>query len=410
MLNRKMIIHLHRILPLDPTYEDSTDLLSCGKPRPPHDFDQETHTEESPLQQWLLDGSSRRSHQHWKQIYQYYQRNRPTPSELNGRDVILKQHNVLEVLKSSGTLPKGEGPIVQVLDSIRRWEEQFLQVLRGLSLACSIYGKLLLNGVCSTLARLNKKKFAIEQIETKYKGSTLESQFHPELESHICTWLGNQLSDAIKRKANNRCATPSAGVMLTEYYFSVFPTPDAQAPQLSTYIRRPYNQATTAAGVIQNLELWKVSIQIHREVAGLMLSLSDMRKAFFHLIQPVAHDELFDFALKMAREANLDARAISEEDTLVFFKRIVAKLHGVNLNKEFPNPKKKQDNTVKAITSGDSTSTKGVGKSKGKAPALPKEIKGKAKVRREIGRRLHLHHRMEKDEKVKRGMESRNLL
>ena len=152
------------------------------------------------------------------------------------------------------------------------------------------------------------------------------------------------------------------------------PTPDAQAAQLSTYVRRPYNQATTAAGVIQNLELWKASIQIHREVAGLMLSPSDMRKAFFHIIQPVVHDELFDFALKMAREANLDARAISEEDTLVFCKRIVAELHGVNLNKEFVNPKKKQENTVKAITSGESTSPKGAGKSKGKVPALPKGV------------------------------------
>ena len=266
-----------------------------------------------------------------------------------------------------------------MLDSIRRWEEQFLQVLRGLNLACSIYGKLLLNGVHSTLAKLNKKKFAIEQIETKYKGSTLESQFYPELESHICTWLGKQLNDAIKRKACNRCATPSAGVMLTEYYISVFPTPDAQAAQLSNYIRRPYNQATTASGVIQNLELWKVSIQIHREVAGLMLSLSDMRKALFHLIQPVVHDELFDFALKMAREANLDARAISDEDTLVFFKRIVAKLHGVSMTKEFLNPKKKQENTVKAITSGELPPTKGAGKSKGKAPALPKGAKGKGK-------------------------------
>ena len=58
-----------------------------------------------------------------------------------------------------------------------------------------------------------------------------------------------------------------------------------------------------------------------------MLSRSDMRKAFFHLMQSVVHDELFDFALKMAKEANLDAQAISEEDTLVFFKRSVAKLH-----------------------------------------------------------------------------------
>ena len=92
------VIHLNRILPLDPTYEDLMDLLPCGKPKPPHDFDQVVLTEESPLNQWLLDGSSRRSHHHWKQIYQYYQRHTPSPSELNGRDMILKQHNVLEVL------------------------------------------------------------------------------------------------------------------------------------------------------------------------------------------------------------------------------------------------------------------------------------------------------------------------
>ena len=84
----------------------------------------------------------------------------------------------------------------------------------------------------------------------------------------------------------------------------------------------------------------------------------------------------------MAREANLDARAISEEDTLLFFKRMVAKLHGVNINKEFSNPKKKQENTVKAITSGETTPPKGGGKSKGKGPALPKGSKGKGKGKR----------------------------
>ena len=100
------IIHLNRILPIDPTYKDSDDRLPCGKPRPPHDFDQD------------LDGSSKRSHYHWRQVYQHYMRNHPTPSDLNGRDMILKQHNVLEVLKSAGSLPKRGGPIVQVLDSI----------------------------------------------------------------------------------------------------------------------------------------------------------------------------------------------------------------------------------------------------------------------------------------------------
>ena len=139
-----------------------------------------------------------------------------------------------------------------------------------------------------------------------------------------------------------------------------------------------------------------------------MLSLSDMRKAFFHLIQPVVHDELFDFALKMAREANLDARAILEKDTLIFFKRIVAKLHGVNLNKEFGNPKKKQENTVKAITSGQSTPSKGGGKSKGKAPALPKEVRGKEKERGMIDYKPHLH-RMVSEGSRRRGVQRLSL-
>ena len=49
----------------------------------------------------------------------------------------------------------------------------------------------------------------------------------------------------------------------------------------------------------------------------------------------MVHDELFDFALKIAKEANLDARAISKEDGLLFFNRTMAKIHGVNLNNKF---------------------------------------------------------------------------
>ena len=31
------VIYLNRILPLDPMFQDSTDLLTCGKPKPPHE-------------------------------------------------------------------------------------------------------------------------------------------------------------------------------------------------------------------------------------------------------------------------------------------------------------------------------------------------------------------------------------
>ena len=51
------VIYLNRILPTDPTYQDSPDTLPGGKPKPPHDFDQETLDDETPLNQWLLDGS-----------------------------------------------------------------------------------------------------------------------------------------------------------------------------------------------------------------------------------------------------------------------------------------------------------------------------------------------------------------
>ena len=48
---------------------------------------------------------------------------------------------MLEVLKSAGSLPKGEGPIVKVIDNISRFEDQFIFVLKGVSLACTAYGK-----------------------------------------------------------------------------------------------------------------------------------------------------------------------------------------------------------------------------------------------------------------------------
>ena len=78
------VIYLNRILPIDLAYQDSPETLPGGKPKPPHDFDQEILENETPLHQWLLDGSSRRSHQHWKQVYPYYKKNDPTPAELNG--------------------------------------------------------------------------------------------------------------------------------------------------------------------------------------------------------------------------------------------------------------------------------------------------------------------------------------
>ena len=121
-----------------------------------------------------------------------------------------------------------------------------------------------------------------------------------------------------------------------------------------------------------------------------MLSLPDMRKAFFLFIQPVVHDELFDFALKPAREANLDAPAVSEEDTPVFFKRIVAKLHGVSRTKEFLNPKKEQENTVKALTTGE-PSQRELENLKVRLRLFPLKEEERARIKERRGRDHSLH-------------------
>ena len=41
-------------------------------------------------------------------------------------------------------------------------------MVQVLDTTCQTYGKLLLNGVHATLAKLNQKKTAIEQVEVKY--------------------------------------------------------------------------------------------------------------------------------------------------------------------------------------------------------------------------------------------------
>ena len=43
------VIYLNRILPIDPACQDSPDTMFGGKPKPPHDFDQQILENESPL-------------------------------------------------------------------------------------------------------------------------------------------------------------------------------------------------------------------------------------------------------------------------------------------------------------------------------------------------------------------------
>ena len=59
----------------------------------------------------------------------------------------------------------------------------------------------------------------------------------------------------------------------------------------------------------------------------MMPSLPDMRKAFAKLLRPLMGDEDFVFRRKVATYDLLNARHVSDEDTLEYFKRMVDKIH-----------------------------------------------------------------------------------
>ena len=137
------VIHLDHILPLDPTYADSEEYPPSGKPAPPHDFDLDVTqriASKPVLFGWIIE-----------KITPPSETSLPILHEKSSNPIWFERQSDVHhfqtaqwkigMLKSAGTLPRGEGEKVQVLDSIRRWEDQFLQVLKDLNLASQIYGK-----------------------------------------------------------------------------------------------------------------------------------------------------------------------------------------------------------------------------------------------------------------------------
>ena len=226
---------------------------------------------------------------------------------------VLKPTTVAAVLSTLKTLPSAEGGVAKVMNSVQRFDMSFIRAMKGLSPSCSLFAKLMLHGVYEYLNILNSKKSGIEKEELCFQGLPQEEELSE--------------SDNIVRKAQNRSANPSARIMLMEFYFSVLPSDDQQGSELSDYVRDPKTDASTSAEVLTNIDWWKTSIQLQWEVTGVMPSLPDMRKAFAKLLRPLMGAEDFVFRQKLAINDLLNARHVSDEDTLEYFKRMVDKIH-----------------------------------------------------------------------------------
>ena len=115
-----------------------------------------------------------------------------------------------------------------MIQGIRDFEGQLVRAMKGISLACVLYSKLLLHGVHVDLERLQSKKTAAEQEALSFDKENVEERFTQTLESRVHAWLVDVVPRDIQNKASNRAHTLSArmfsGVLLhchprTRYYW-----------------------------------------------------------------------------------------------------------------------------------------------------------------------------------------------
>ena len=118
-------------------------------------------------------------------------------------------------------------------------EQNLLRTMKGLSPACEFYAKLLLHGIYDFLDQLRTLETATEQATQTFAVAQAEESFHPQLEALLVTWLSHKLPDVVQKRAHNRRQQPSARILLTEFYFTLFPQPGDQAKHLGNIARNP---------------------------------------------------------------------------------------------------------------------------------------------------------------------------
>ena len=189
------------------------------------------------LQAWLLRSHFQQSKIHWRKCYEYYLAHRPTSAQLD-QDNRFKPADIDKAL-TRVKFPTATGQVLTVIQGIREFEGQLVRAMKGISLACVLYAKLLLHGVYVDLERLQSKKTAAEQEQLSFDKENEEEQFMPTLESWIHAWLVDVSLENIQTKASNRANSLSARMLIVEYYYTAIPGPDTIGFAMSKSIRTP---------------------------------------------------------------------------------------------------------------------------------------------------------------------------
>ena len=271
----------------DPNFRDLTQ--NRRLPPIPAEGGRNESQSESKLHTWLLQGMALRGKAHWKDCADYYERHKPVAIDVFPKEDNIKHDQYTKAFSQIGQVPSTEGRLMTVVEQVVIFEQNIL-----LSPACEFYAKLLLHGMYHFLEQLRGLKTATEQATQTFATSQAEELFHPQLEALLVTWLSNKLPEVVRKRAHNRRSQPSARILLTEFYFTLFPQPDDQAKHLGNIARNPTSTSQNPTDVIINIETWRTSIQMLKDISGYTPMKEDICSAFEKLIAPLAkHDDTF---------------------------------------------------------------------------------------------------------------------
>ena len=136
-------------------------------PDPPVENTSEIDTETSPLKAWLLRGMNKHGKAHWADRREYYNEYQPTVAELDKSFRPPKPEQMRLALSIITSLPGQLEDLVRAVNEIRSFERTFIRVMKGLTPACVLYAKLLLNGVKKRLHRDKPKSSSTKQEKKK---------------------------------------------------------------------------------------------------------------------------------------------------------------------------------------------------------------------------------------------------
>ena len=285
-----------------------------------------------------------------------------------------------------GPVPSTEGRLMNMVEQVIIFEQNFLRTVKGLSPACEFYAKLLLHGIYDFLEQLRTLETATEQATQTFAVTQAEELFHLKLEALFITWLSHKLPELVQKRAHNRRPQPSARILLTEFYFTLFPQPTDQAKHLGNIARNPTSASSNTMDVITNIETWRTSIQMLKHIAGHVPMQEDIKSAFEKLLTPLAKN-VPSFALTKTlceREAYVSITT-TDDQVYTYIISMMEAIHKLPKNTKWEGIKPK----AQAINTGTSAHEtlpnkgkgKGKGKGKNKGPPLPdgKGKGGKAK-------------------------------